>query len=53
VSRTGEAPSLITVVVVDDHPFYRDGITRGLLRSGRMKVVGEADGGRAGPPPAY
>jgi len=47
VSRTGAALSLITVVVVDDHPFYRDGITRGLVRSGRMKVVGEAEGGRA------
>ena len=48
VSRTGEAAPLITVVVVDDHPFYRDGITRGLVQSGRMKVVGEAEGGRSG-----
>ena len=48
MSRTGEALSLITVVVVDDHPFYRDGITRGLVHSGRMRVAGEAGGGRAG-----
>ena len=47
MSRTGAASTLITVVVVDDHPFYRDGITRGLVRSGRMTVVGEAECGRA------
>ncbi|MFN8168366.1 MAG: response regulator transcription factor [Candidatus Nanopelagicales bacterium] len=38
----------VTAVVVDDHPFFRDGVVRGLTMSGRVKVVGEADGGRAG-----
>ena len=36
----------VRVVVVDDHPFYRDGISRGLSLDGRIEVVGEADGGR-------
>jgi two-component system nitrate/nitrite response regulator NarL len=40
--------SYITVVVVDDHPFYRDGVSRGLSMSGRIRVVGEADDGRTG-----
>ena len=38
----------ITVVVIDDHPFYRDGLSRGLTLDGRVKVVGEAGGGREG-----
>jgi two-component system, NarL family, nitrate/nitrite response regulator NarL len=38
----------ITVVVMDDHPFYRDGLSRGLTLDGRIKVVGEAGGGREG-----
>jgi len=38
----------ITVVVMDDHPFYRDGLSRGLTLDGRVKVVGEAGGGREG-----
>jgi len=33
-------------VVVDDHPFYRDGVSRGLTLDGRIEVVGEAGGGR-------
>jgi two-component system, NarL family, nitrate/nitrite response regulator NarL len=33
-------------VVVDDHPFYRDGISRGMTLDGRIQVVGEAGGGR-------
>ncbi len=37
---------MVTVVVVDDHPFFRDGVTRGLLQSGQIKVVGEAGTGR-------
>jgi two-component system, NarL family, nitrate/nitrite response regulator NarL len=45
MSRMGE---LVTVVVVDDHPFFRDGVTRGLVNSGYIKVVGEAGDGRAG-----
>lgn len=32
----------VRVVVVDDHPFFRDGITRGLQFSGKIVVVGEA-----------
>jgi two-component system nitrate/nitrite response regulator NarL len=35
----------VTVVVVDDHPFFRDGVTRGLARDGRIEVVGEAGTG--------
>jgi two-component system nitrate/nitrite response regulator NarL len=38
----------ITVVVVDDHPFFRDGVTRGLVASGCIKVVAEAENGRLG-----
>lgn len=40
--------SVITVVVVDDHPFFRDGVIRGLHAAGDIKVVGEAGDGRAG-----
>ena len=36
----------VRVVVVDDHPFFRDGLTRGLVNSGRVDVVGEAENGR-------
>jgi two-component system, NarL family, nitrate/nitrite response regulator NarL len=39
---------LITVVVVDDHPFFRDGVSRGLTMSGVIRVVGEAEDGRSG-----
>jgi two-component system nitrate/nitrite response regulator NarL len=35
------------VVVADDHPFFRDGVSRGLTQSGRIKVVAEAGSGRA------
>ncbi|MBV8987530.1 MAG: response regulator transcription factor [Solirubrobacterales bacterium] len=38
--------SKVTVVVVDDHPFFRDGVTRGLTRSGQIEVIGEAGNGR-------
>lgn len=38
----------VTVVVVDDHPFFRDGVTRGLSNSGYIRVVGEAGNGREG-----
>lgn len=37
---------MVTAVVVDDHPFFRDGVTRGLVASGRISVVGEAGNGR-------
>jgi two-component system nitrate/nitrite response regulator NarL len=36
----------VRVVVVDDHPFFRDGLTRGLVNGGRVDVVGEAENGR-------
>jgi two-component system nitrate/nitrite response regulator NarL len=35
-------------VVVDDHPFFRDGLSRGLRQSGYLDVVGEAGTGREG-----
>jgi two-component system, NarL family, nitrate/nitrite response regulator NarL len=38
----------VTVVVVDDHPFFRDGVSRGLTLDGRVKVIGEAGNGRDG-----
>ena len=38
--------ALVTAVVVDDHPFFRDGVARGLTQSGRIHVVGEAADGR-------
>ncbi|WP_298130495.1 response regulator transcription factor [Micropruina sp.] len=37
--------TMITVVVADDHPFFRDGVSRGLTTSGRIRVVGEAEDG--------
>ena len=37
----------VTAVVVDDHAFFRDGLTRGLLDSGLITVVGEAADGRS------
>ncbi|NMN99818.1 response regulator transcription factor [Gordonia sp. TBRC 11910] len=40
--------NLVTVVVVDDHPFFRDGVARGLTHSGRIRVVGEAGDGPSG-----
>jgi two-component system nitrate/nitrite response regulator NarL len=39
---------MVTAVVVDDHPFYRDGVARGLVQSGQVKVLAEAAGGREG-----
>src|SRR5436305_11463731 len=43
MSRMG---TRVTVVVADDHPFYRDGVTRGLTHSGQVQVVAEAENGR-------
>ncbi|WP_171170057.1 response regulator transcription factor [Streptomyces sp. I05A-00742] len=37
----------VTVVVADDHPVYREGITRGLQLSGRSSVVAEVEDGVA------
>jgi two-component system nitrate/nitrite response regulator NarL len=34
--------------VVDDHPYFRDGLARGLVNSGRVEIVGEAGTGREG-----
>jgi two-component system nitrate/nitrite response regulator NarL len=36
----------VTVIVVDDHPFFRDGVTRALERTKNIRVVAEADNGR-------
>ncbi|MFF8831220.1 response regulator [Streptomyces sp. NPDC015131] len=36
----------IRVVVVDDHPVFREGVARGLLLSGHVDVVAEAENGR-------
>ncbi|TWP32863.1 response regulator transcription factor [Leekyejoonella antrihumi] len=38
--------SLVTVVIADDHPFFRDGVKRALDNSGHIQVVGEAGDGR-------
>ena len=35
----------ISVVVADDHPFFRDGVSRGLVQSGFIDVVAEAGDG--------
>ena len=37
--------TLVRVLVVDDHPFFRDGVTRSLTESGRIEVIGEAENG--------
>lgn len=36
------------MVILDDHPFFRDGLARGLRQSGYVDVVGEAESGREG-----
>ncbi len=41
-----EAGTMVTVIVVDDHPFFRDGVTRALERTANIRVVAEADNGR-------
>ena len=38
--------STVTVLIVDDHAFFRDGLSRGLTRSGQITVVAEAENGR-------
>ncbi|MFF3159116.1 response regulator [Streptomyces sp. NPDC057910] len=37
---------LISVVLVDDHPMFREGVRRALTLSGRIEVLAEADTGR-------
>ncbi|MGE3285158.1 MAG: response regulator [Pseudonocardia sp.] len=37
--------SRVRVVIADDHPFFRDGVSRGLVRSGLVDVVAEAADG--------
>jgi hypothetical protein len=34
------------IVIADDHPLYREGVSRSLTESGRFEVVGEAANGR-------
>jgi DNA-binding NarL/FixJ family response regulator len=42
------SPEAIRVLVVDDHPVWRDGVRADLERAGVATVVGEAsDGGEA------
>jgi two-component system nitrate/nitrite response regulator NarL len=36
----------VRVVIADDHPFFRDGLRRGLSDDGRIEVVAEAADGR-------
>jgi two-component system nitrate/nitrite response regulator NarL len=40
------ADGRMRVVIADDHPFFRDGLSRGLGRDGRIEVVAEAENGR-------
>lgn len=42
--RGGDPP--VRVVVADDHPFFRDGVARGLTQSGRIEVVAAVGDGR-------
>jgi two-component system, NarL family, nitrate/nitrite response regulator NarL len=45
--RVASTDARVRVVVADDHPFFRDGVARGLTQSGRIEVVAEVDDGRA------
>ena len=38
---------IVTVVVGDDHPMYREGVVRAMKESGRISVLAEAGDGRA------
>ena len=40
------ADARVRVVIADDHPFFRDGVRKGLSRDGRVEVVAEAENGR-------
>jgi two-component system nitrate/nitrite response regulator NarL len=37
----------VTVVLADDHPLYREGVSRALTQSGRFQVLAEAQDGRS------
>lgn len=39
--------AMVTVVVGDDHPMYREGVVRAMKESGRIQVVAEVGDGRA------
>ena len=45
--RVAPTDARVRVVVADDHPFFRDGVARGLTQSGRFEVVAEVGDGRA------
>jgi two-component system, NarL family, nitrate/nitrite response regulator NarL len=47
LAAMGSTDALVRVVVADDHPFFRDGVARGLTMSGRVRVVAEVEDGRA------
>ena len=36
----------VSVIVADDHPFFRDGVARGLTQDGLIDVVAQAENGR-------
>ncbi|MFJ9821074.1 response regulator transcription factor, partial [Streptomyces sp. NPDC101151] len=40
------SPARIKVVIADDHPLFREGISRALQLSGSIDVVAEAENGR-------
>lgn len=46
LGRVQSSDQKVSVIIADDHPFFRDGVTRGLSNSGRITVVGEAADGR-------
>ena len=46
VSAGRAGDPLVRVVVADDHPFFRDGVARGLTQSGRIEVVAAVGDGR-------
>jgi two-component system nitrate/nitrite response regulator NarL len=45
-SPVPRADERLSVVVADDHPFFRDGVVYGLQQSGRMRVVAEVGTGQ-------
>lgn len=43
---SGDLPDPIKIIIADDHPLYRDGLTIAINAHDRMKVVYEASNGR-------